>query len=172
MLRFSETIEIINGNPYVRPPDSVLEEIFWQAHKYTSPIPVRGTINGAAFRQSLVRYEGDWRLYVNIIMAKAGDIDFTRSISEIVGRKAYFEVEYNPVPETYTMLPFLKKALADNPVASINWKQLPPHRRKEILRYFSRLKSDEAKQRNLEKMLYVLSGKEGRFMARAWKDGK
>ena len=35
-------------------------------------------------------------------------------------------------------------------------------------RYFAGLKSEEARKRNLEKVLHVLSGRPGRFMARDW----
>jgi uncharacterized protein YdeI (YjbR/CyaY-like superfamily) len=49
---------------------------------------------------------------------------------------------------------------------------LPPSRQKEILRYFARLKSEDARGRNLEKALHVLSGGKARFMARAWSDGR
>jgi len=172
MLPFSEKIQIINGNPFVRPPDSILEEIFSQAGKKTSPIPIRGKINNAFFQQSLVRYQGDWRLYVNLIMAKAGKLHFSKSITEIVGREASFEVESDPNPPSYKMVTFLKDALDSNPLAKANWDQLPFGRQKEILRYFSWLKSDEAKERNLKKVIEVLTGKEERFMARSWKDGK
>jgi hypothetical protein len=34
------------------------------------------------------------------------------------------------------------------------------------------LKSPEARARNLEKAMHVLSGNPGRVMARDWKDGK
>jgi uncharacterized protein YdeI (YjbR/CyaY-like superfamily) len=51
-----------------------------------------------------------------------------------------------------------------------NWETLIPSRKKEILRYFARLKSPEARARNLERALHVLSGKRGRFMARAWNE--
>jgi hypothetical protein len=172
MTRFSETIHIINGNPYVRPPDRVLEKIFLHANKRTSPIPVRGTINTAPFTQSLVRYEGDWRLYVNIIMAKAAQLHFSKSISEIVERKATFEIEFNPYPSIPQMVSFLREALEQNPGARTHWENLPPHRKKEVLRYFEQLQSEAAKARNLEKLLEALSGKETRFMARTWKNGK
>lgn len=172
MLRFSETIFIINGNPYVRPPDAILERIFQQADKKTSPITIYGKINGASFRQSLVRYQGDWRLYVNIIMANAAKIRFSKSITEIVGRKVSFEIEFDRNPPIYEMVPFLKEALDKNSVAKDNWEKLTPSRQKEVLRYFSLLKSNEAKKRNLHKIMHVLTGKEERFMARTWKDGK
>ncbi len=171
-LTFIEEISIINGNPYVRPPDNVLSVVFKQAGKNTSPIPVIGKINGAKFQQSLVRYQGDWRLYVNIIMAKAAGIPFSKSIREIVGTAAAFEIEFNPAPPVYEMLSFLQDALDKNPGAKDSWNKLPPNRQKEILRYFSWLKSDEAKERNIKKVIAVLLRNEGRFMARNWKDGK
>jgi sulfur relay (sulfurtransferase) DsrC/TusE family protein len=172
LCKFLGTIFIINGNPYVRPPDEVLQIIFKQADKETSPVPIRGKINGAKFEQSLVRYQGDWRLYVNIIMANAAGIKFSKSISEIVGTVATFEIEFNPTPPVYKMVTFLQKSLNSNPTAKDNWEKLPPSRQKEILRYFSWLKSDESKQRNLKKVIEALMGKEVRFMARSWKDGK
>ncbi len=61
---------------------------------------------------------------------------------------------------------------AVNPKAKQAWDALTPSRQKEILRYFSWLKSDEARTRNVEKALSVLSGQEDRFMARTWKRGK
>jgi len=172
MLLFSGKVLIINGNPYVRPPDSILEGIFHQAGKKTSPIPIRGKINDAPFQQSLVRYQGDWRLYVNIIMARAAKLHFSKSITEIIGREATIEIEFEPHPPTYEMVSFFKEALVKNPVAKANWEKLTPSRQKEILRYFSWLKSDEAKERNLKKVMQVLTGSEMRFMARTWKDGK
>lgn len=105
-------------------------------------------------------------------MAKVGKIRFSKSITEIVGSEADFEIEFNPHPPTYEMMAFLKEALDKNPVAKANWGKLTPSRQKEILRYFSHLKSDEAKERNLKKVMFVLTGKAGRFMARSWKDGK
>lgn len=171
-LIFKAKVLIINGNPYVRPPDEILKKIFNQAEKTMSPIPIKGKINGATFQQTLVRYQGDWRLYVNIIMAKAAKIKFYKSISEIVGKVATFEVEFNKTPTVFNMTPFLKKALNLNPIAKKNWERLTPSRRKEILRYFSWLKSNDAKERNVKKVIEALSGKDTRFMARSWKDGK
>ncbi len=172
MQTFCEKVHIINGNPYVRPPDSVIESIFKQAGKETSPIPIRGKINGATFQQSLVKYEGDWRLYINIIMAKAGKVDFLKSITEIVGKEVTIDVEFDPKPPVFKMVDFLQKALDKNTAAKKSWENLTPGRQKEILRYFSWLKSDQAKERNLKKAIEVLTGTEGRFMARTWKDGK
>lgn len=172
ILKFSAPVQIVNGNPYVRPPDAVLQSIFAQAEKETAPIPVKGKINGAKFQQTLVRYDGDWRLYVNIIMAHAAKIDFEKSITEIVGREVEIEVAYDEHPPTFEMVDFLKEALEKNKRAKTNWENLTPSRQKEVLRYFSWLKSDDAKQRNLNKLLEALTGHEARFMARTWRNGK
>jgi hypothetical protein len=172
MISFVAIVSIINGNPYVRPPDKVLNFIFIQANKETGPIPVQGKINGAPFTQSLVRYQGDWRLYVNIIMAKAAGIKFTKSISEIMGTRISFEIGYNSNPPVFDVPKFLKDALVKSPRALSAFEKLIPSRKKEINRYFSWIKSDEAKERNLKKLMSVLEGTEDRFMARSWKNGK
>jgi uncharacterized protein YdeI (YjbR/CyaY-like superfamily) len=53
-----------------------------------------------------------------------------------------------------------------------NWAKLTPSRQKEILRYFAALKTQEAKDRNVERMVRILGGDAGRFMGRDWRDGE
>lgn len=67
---------------------------------------------------------------------------------------------------------WFRAALRSNSQAKLAWDALIPSRRKEILRYFASLKSSDAKARNLRRAISALSGKEVRFMARTWKDGK
>ncbi|MBA4750969.1 MAG: hypothetical protein H2055_01895, partial [Sphingopyxis sp.] len=45
---------------------------------------------------------------------------------------------------------------------------LAPSLRKEILRYLANLKSDAARQRNIDRAIGVLSGAKARFLARDW----
>jgi hypothetical protein len=66
----------------------------------------------------------------------------------------------------------LQTALNANATAAQNWERLTPSRRKEILRYFAGLKSDRARDRNVDQALRVLSGESERFMARDWVDGR
>jgi hypothetical protein len=155
---FSAKILIIGANPYVRPPDSVLKFIFKQAGKDKSPIPVKGTINGAPFQQSLVRYSGDWKLYINNIMAKAAGIKFTGSIAAIVGKKIKITVGFNPTPPTYSIPTSLQKALIKDKKAKIAFDKLTPGRQKEIARYLGFMKTEEALNRNIERMLKHLRG--------------
>lgn len=155
---FNAEILIIVGNPYVRPPDSVLKFIFKQADKDKGPIPVKGTVNGAPFQQSLVRYSGDWRLYINGVMAKAAGIKFTDSIKVIVGRKIKVTVGFNPAPPTYSIPVSLQKALTKDKKAKTAFDKLTPGRKKEIARYLGFMKTGESLNRNIERLLKHLRG--------------
>ncbi|RYZ25413.1 MAG: DUF1905 domain-containing protein, partial [Chitinophagaceae bacterium] len=65
MQKFTARLEIIGINPFVFVPEPIRVEIFRKAGKDKGYIPVCGTVNGKAFRQTLVKYRGDWRLYIN-----------------------------------------------------------------------------------------------------------
>lgn len=110
---------------------------------------------------------GDFYLYLHADVRKASNT----KVGDTIDVDVSFDESYNSGP-AHPIPDWFKAALKDNPQAQINWENLIPSRQKEVLRYFSWLKSDEAKSRNLEKVMHVLSGKEGRFMARTWKDGK
>jgi hypothetical protein len=91
-----------------------------------------------------------------------------------VGDRVRVEVSFDATYENgpqHPMPRWFKQGLAGNPQARKNWTALIPSRKKEILRYFSRLTSLDARARNLAKALQVVSGETGRFMARAWKNG-
>jgi len=51
-------------------PEPILKYLFKQANKTRVPIPVRGRLNGKPFKQTLVKYQGPWRLYLNTQMRK------------------------------------------------------------------------------------------------------
>src|SRR6185436_12215916 len=106
MKSFRARIFIIGVNPYVLLPIATLKDLFRQAGKDKGPIPIRGKINGKPYAQTLVKYAGKWRLYLNMPMRKAGQCD--------VGDTATFEVKFDPQPRETPMHPKLKKALAGN----------------------------------------------------------
>ena len=157
LLKFSAKIEIIGINPYVYLPDEILEAIFERAGKNTSPIQVKGKIQGHAFIQNLVRYSGHWRLYLNTPMRKNGGID--------VGDVAHVEIDFDPAERTIEMHPKLKKALAENKNARAIFEKLAPSLQKEIVRYISFLKSEETIDKNVKRAINFLLGKE-RFIGR------
>ena len=75
---------------------------------------------------------------------------------------AYRNGPMHPIPAWFRV------PLARNTKAVKAWDALIPSRKKEILRYFSWLKSPEARERNVARAIHVLSGGKGRFMARSW----
>lgn len=155
---FNAEILIIVGNPYVRPPDSVLKFIFKQAGKETGPIPVKGTVNGAPFQQSLVRYSDDWRLYINGVMAKSAGLKYTGSIAAIVGKKIKITIAFNPAPPTFPIPTLFQKALLKDKKAKTAFDKLTAGRKKEIARYLGFMKSEDALNRNIERLLKHLRG--------------
>lgn len=156
---FSAKIDLLGVNPFVRPPDDVLAALFTAAGKDKSPISVRGTINSAAFQQSLVRYQGDWRLYINGVMARNAGFKFS-NIVKIVGEQVTISLEYDPQPVAYGMVPEFQKALNADPNAQAAYYHLTQGRQKEILRYLTSLKSETALQRNIVRLMQHLRGEE------------
>lgn len=154
---FSAIIRIIGVNPYVPPPRTVLSALFARSGKRKGPIPVQGTIDGHPFVQTLVKYAGRWRLYVNGPMMRA-----TR---RTVGERVEVRIDFDPRERTTPMPVALEAALRMNPRASEAFRALPPSRRKEIMRYIGRLKSTAAIERNVARAIGFLEGRE-RFAGR------
>jgi hypothetical protein len=151
MKSFSAKILILGINPYVYLPESVLAAIFKQAQKNKGPIPVRGTLNGKNFQQTLVKYQDAWRLYLNTPMRRAAGID--------VGDMARVKIEFDPEPRIEPMNPALARAMARNKAAKAAFQSLAPSRQKEILRYLNCLKAAESLSRNVKNAIQHLLGK-------------
>ena len=157
MIKFKAKIEIIGVNPFVFLPDRVLHQIFTQAGKNKGKIPVKIKIDGHEFPQTLIKWSGSWRLYLNTPMRKAAQKD--------VGDAANFEIAYDLMERTVPMHPEFEKALRENKEAKKVFDSLRPSLQLEINRYFSFLKSESAIDRNVTKAIQFLLGK-GRFVAR------
>src|SRR5512142_1578766 len=119
MPAFRARIEILGVNPFVPVPAAVLGAIFARAGRDRGPIPVRGTLDGAPFQQTLVRYAGAWRLYTNLAMLKAAG-------SLAVGDIAAVTLEVDPRPRTWPMPRALARALAADPAARSAYRALAP----------------------------------------------
>ncbi|HWY37026.1 MAG TPA: YdeI/OmpD-associated family protein [Bacteroidia bacterium] len=157
MLKFEAKIHIIGVNPYVLLPKNILKEIFKQAGKEKGTIPVRGTLDGHPYVQTLVKYSAKWRLYLNTPMR--------RSAGKDVGDTIEITIEYDPAERIIPIHPKLAKALMKNKRASKVFKSLSPSMQKEIVRYFSFLKNEETVDKNIIKAIDFLLGK-GRFVGR------
>lgn len=154
---FTAVIDIIGINPFVSLPEPVWEGVFRQAQKEKGPIPIRGTINGKPFRQTLVKFKGAWRLYVNNVMLK----DSPRRVGEAVE----LFVEYDPEPRTIAPHPDFIRALNQHKKAKQVFEQLPPSLQKEIVRYIANLKTETSVQANIVKAIGFLTGK-NKFIGR------
>ncbi|MBB1285333.1 DUF1905 domain-containing protein [Flavisolibacter sp. BT320] len=157
MQTFKARLEIIGINPFVFVPASILEEIFRKAGKDKGCIPVSGTVNGKAYTQTLVKYKGDWRLYINTTMLPASP----KRIGEVIA----VEIDLDTKDRTLKPHPRLLQALEENRDARNVFNCLAPSRQKEIIRYISLLKTEESITKNVQKAIGFLTGKH-RFIGR------
>ncbi len=154
---FSAEIEIIGINPFVYLPENVLKSIFFQANKEKGKIPVKIKIDGHEFHQTLIKYSGHWRLYLNTPMRKSANKD--------VGDKADFEIYFDPEERVIPLHPKFINALKENIEAKKIFDNLRPYLQLEIVRYLSFLKTEESLERNVIKAINFLLGKQ-RFIGR------
>ena len=153
---FSAKIYKLGINPVVDPPDNVLNALFKQAGRSKGPIPVRGLLNGAEFIQTLVKYSGKWRLYINGEMLKTSGLK--------VSDEANVEIEYDPRPRVVRMPKELKNSLAKDKKANSAFKELSPSRRKEIVRYIGSMKTEASRMRSVERVIRYLKGEKADSM--------
>ncbi len=154
---FKAKIDIIGINPFVFIPEQILKEIFVQAGKDKGHIPVDVVINNKRYKQTLVKFSGDWRLYVNTVMLK--------NSPKRVGETIEIAIEFDPTDRTLQPHPELLRALNQNAEAKRVFESLSASRQKEIIRYISFLKSAESVTRNVQKAIGFLTGK-NRFVGR------
>lgn len=162
---FSAKVNIIGVNLYVLPPQEVLQTIFTQAKKDKGSIPIKGLINGKDFKQTLVKYAGNWRLYINTPMIKSTGVK--------IGDTAKFEITFDPIPRIEPMHPLFKKALDTNPKAKKTFETYSPSRQKEINRYLNALKAESSLLHNIDRIVRYLAGeKVGYFVLLRNKDNR
>lgn len=166
-IEFTATIQIRGVNPFVLVSTRRAKAI---KPGWRKPLPVAVRLNGKPSRAWRINMmpvgNGSFYLYLHSAIrkasgAKAGD----RVRVEIEFNSAYRGGPQHPMPRRF------KEAIETRTQAGQNWAALIPSRKKEILRYFAGLKSEEARERNLLRALHVLSGKPGRFMGREWRNG-
>jgi hypothetical protein len=149
--QFKSRVKKVGINPCVDPPVRVTAVFGIRGY-----IPVRGTVNGKAFRQTLVPIGGGrHRLFINGPMMNSARLQVgdTIAVTLRIDRQSREE----PMP------PKMKTLLATNIVATKNWNSLTPSRRKEILRYLNSAKRMETFERNLIKVITILEGKRVRM---------
>jgi len=155
--QFKAVIEIIGINPYVAVPDKILAAVFKQAGKEKGHIPIKGEVNGLPYKQTLVKYGGAWRLYINTSMLK--------NSPGRIGETIILTIVYDSADRTIPSPPELIKALEANPAAKSVFDSLPPSRRHEIVRYIASLKTASSIDKNISRAIGFLTG-QGRFVGK------
>lgn len=163
-LTFRARIRITGINPYI--PVSAARARRIRAD-WRKPMPVLVQVNGqpepAWAINMMPAGDGSFRLYLDAVVRKASGT----GVGDMVEVAIAFDDHYRSGPQ-HEMLPALSSGLDENPVAKGRWESLPPSLRKEVLRYLANLKSDEARQRNVERAIRILNGAKERFLARDW----
>jgi hypothetical protein len=157
MNKFKAEIQIIGVNPFVSVPEKILNAILKEANKEKGPIPICGTVNDKPYKQTLVKYKGEWRLYINTIMLK----DSPKHIGKII----HVTVKHDPEVRTIHPPEKFVKALKENKKANAVFDSLIPSMKLEIVRYLANLKTEDALDRNITRALNFLLGRE-RFIGR------
>lgn len=155
---FSGIIEIIGINPFVFVPDNLLQKIFEQAGREKGPIPISGTVNGKSYKQTLVRYSGAWRLYINTKMLDKSP--------KRIGETIEVSIKFDPESREVNPPGGFVKALRKNKEAKTVFDSLSASRKSEIVRYLANLKTEEALEKNIKRSVNFLLGKES-FIGRA-----
>jgi hypothetical protein len=154
MESFKAKLAIIGINPFVSVPEKILASLFRQSGKNKGPIPVCGAVNGRSYQQNLVRYKGEWRLYINTSMLK----NSPKRIGELIE----LSIAFDPSDRTLNPPPKLVAALKQYLEAK---QKLVPSLQKEIVRYILSLKTEESVDRNVSRAVAFLLGK-GSFIGR------
>jgi hypothetical protein len=161
-------MKICNGNPYVLVSAARATKL---KRGWRKPMPVLVRINGkpeVPWRINMMPIgDGSFYLYLHGNVRKASG----SNVGDRVNAEVRFDAAYRGGP-MHAMPRWFRTALDADPKAKRGWEELIPSRKKEILRYFSWLKSTEARDRNVRRALHVLSGGTGRFMARSWNEEK
>ena len=63
---FSAPIVKLGINACVNVPEKIVKSLLAAAGKKSAPVQVKCVLNGVDFDANVVRYSGDWRLYLNL----------------------------------------------------------------------------------------------------------
>ena len=150
---FSAVIRKEGINPYVDPPLGTGVKL----GKAKGVIPVTVSLDGKAFRANLMPLGAKrtkaapgrhHRLYLHGVMRK--------TIGKDLGNRVKVELMLDAKPPVVPMNPALAGKLRKDPKARKVFEGLSPSHQKELKRYLNHLKSPEALQRNVDKVMRYL----------------
>jgi Domain of unknown function (DUF1905)/Bacteriocin-protection, YdeI or OmpD-Associated len=110
--------------------------------------PVRGTINGFAFRSSLMPMGGCHGMAINKSMRDGAGVKAGDTVSVVMERDEAKRIVEAPA--------LLKKEMAKSKTAQTQWEKLSFTNKKEIARSISSAKQEETRRRRLAKAMDIL----------------
>ena len=123
----------------------MVNNLLRSAGRRSGPVPVEGTVDGTPIRATVVKYQGAWRLYLNLEFRRAARV----GIDDVVD----VSLRFDPKPRVLPIPAALRGALARNSAAKAKWERLAPSHRKESLAYLNALKTKASLGRNVRKTL-------------------
>jgi len=144
--RFTARLEpVSHGGMFVAVPAAVAE-----AAGVAHAARVRGSVNGASYRSSLMKYSGVFHMHVHkATLAEAG---------AKLGDRVRVTIEPDPEPlPTDAVPPDLSRALARAPSAKAAFAALAPSHRREHVKYILDAKKPETRARRIAKTVADLS---------------
>ena len=157
MQEFNAKLELIGINPFVFVPPEILRNIFSESGINKGHIPIKGEVNQIPYKQTLVKFRGSWRLYINMKMLK--------NSPQRIGEFILLTIAFDPDDRNIEPHRLLVSAFSENPEAKTVFKNLSTSKKQEIIRYIFRLKKEESVIKNVQKAINFLNGKE-RFLGR------
>ena len=146
MRRFRATLEPVpHGGCFVVVPPEIAE-----AAGLEYKDRVRGTVNGAPFRSSLMKYNGVFHMGVHKATLAAADVDN--------GDKVIVQIERDPDPLPTDRVPDdLSRALRKNKKAAAAFAALAPSHKREYVGFIIEAKKPETRTQRIEKTVAALA---------------
>ena len=145
MTKFRARIEPVRGGGhYVIVPDDVAAKagLAYRAR-------VRGTLGGAAYRSSLMKYSGRYHLGVHKATLAAAGVAAGDTVAITV------ELDDEPLPGD-TLPPELVAAFRENARARAAWDKLAPSHRREQVKAIDEAKKAETRNARVQRTLKML----------------
>ncbi len=145
---FSAPIIKLGINACVNVPEKIVKSLLVAASKKSAPIQVKCVLNGVKFDANVVRYSGDWRLYLNLVTRRAAGCD--------IGDRAKIHLAYDPSVRMPPMPEPFRQALRGDPNLQKAWHLRPSAKRREILQSLNDKKSNAELARGIAETIKLL----------------
>ena len=145
---FSAPIVKLGINACLNVPEKIDKRLLAAAGKKNAPVQVKCILNGVDFDANVVRYSGDWRLYLNLVTRRAAGCD--------IGDKIKIHLTYDPSIRMPPMPESFRQALRGDADLQKAWRLRPSAKRREILESLNDKKSDTELTRGIAETIGLL----------------